>query len=136
MAETTLKEPFHVEQEEGTCGACSQGAPQFRVVGPDINHPGEEIADSISFADCDDAQDRADAYNAGHQVGWAAGVRSALRNMQDGDAIEAARELVHWIDKAGLLNLSNGVQLGATSWYCKTDPVLVRLREALAKLAA
>lgn len=32
---------------------------------------------------------------------------------------EALRDLVAIIDAAGLHNLSNGVQLGRTSWYVK-----------------
>lgn len=34
---------------------------------------------------------------------------------------QALVELVAIIDSAGLLNLSNGVQLGATSWYVKAS---------------
>jgi hypothetical protein len=34
---------------------------------------------------------------------------------------EALKDLVEIIDRAGLLNLSNGVQLGATSWYAKAS---------------
>jgi len=44
----------------------------------------------------------------------------------------ALRELVWIIDKAGLLNLSNGVQLGQTSWYVKANDRLEGARAALA----
>lgn len=44
----------------------------------------------------------------------------------------ALRELVWIIDKAGLLNLSNGVQLGQTSWYVKAYDRLEAARAALA----
>lgn len=48
---------------------------------------------------------------------------------------EALSDLVEIIDKAGLLNLSNGVQLGATSWYCKASERLEYARAVLADAA-
>jgi hypothetical protein len=44
---------------------------------------------------------------------------------------EALAGLVSIIDKAGLLNLSNGVQLGATSWYVKASDAMDYARELL-----
>jgi predicted nucleic acid-binding Zn-ribbon protein len=46
---------------------------------------------------------------------------------------EALESLVDIIDKAGLLNLSNGVQLGQTSWYVKASDRLEFARAALAQ---
>lgn len=43
----------------------------------------------------------------------------------------ALHDLVAIIDKAGLLHLSNGVQLGATSWYCKASDCLEFARRVL-----
>lgn len=42
-------------------------------------------------------------------------------------------DLVAIIEKAGLLNLSNGVELGATSWYAKASERLELAKAALAK---
>ena len=50
--------------------------------------------------------------------------------------IEAAGDAVEIIDKAGLLHLSNGVQLGQTVWYVKATECFDRLRRQLANLAA
>ncbi len=47
--------------------------------------------------------------------------------------IEVLTALVSVIDAAGLLNLSNGVQLGPTSWYVKASDVLDSARAALAQ---
>lgn len=46
---------------------------------------------------------------------------------------EALMELVAIIDKAGLLHLAHGVQLGATSWYVKASDRLEYARRVLAK---
>jgi hypothetical protein len=45
--------------------------------------------------------------------------------------VEALGDLVEIIDRAGLLNLSNGVQLGQTSWYVKASDRLEYARTAL-----
>lgn len=45
---------------------------------------------------------------------------------------EALDGLVEIIDKAGLLNLSNGVQLGPTVWYVRASDRLEVARAALA----
>jgi hypothetical protein len=42
-------------------------------------------------------------------------------------------EMVRLIDSAGLLNLSNGVQLGATSWYVKMSDCVDSARAVLAE---
>jgi hypothetical protein len=48
------------------------------------------------------------------------------------ETLRAALEgLVKIIDAAGLLNLSNGVQLGQTSWYVKAHDALEAARDAL-----
>lgn len=47
------------------------------------------------------------------------------------EAWEALRGLVKVIDAAGLLNLSNGVQLGSMSWYVKAGERMRRARAAL-----
>lgn len=47
------------------------------------------------------------------------------------EALDALYGLVWIIDKAGLINLSNGVQLGATSWYVKANGWLEKSREVL-----
>jgi hypothetical protein len=47
------------------------------------------------------------------------------------DLFDALRELVWIIDQAGLLNLSNGVQLGQTSWYVKASDRLEVARATL-----
>lgn len=44
---------------------------------------------------------------------------------------EALRDLVHIIDRAGLLNLSNGVQLGQTSWYIKASERMTYARHVM-----
>lgn len=44
---------------------------------------------------------------------------------------EALTELVNIIDRAGLLNLSNGVQLGATSWFVKASERLEYAKRVL-----
>lgn len=41
--------------------------------------------------------------------------------------------LIEIVDRAGLLNLSNGVQLGQTSWYAKASDRLDAARAAIAK---
>ena len=43
------------------------------------------------------------------------------------------RGIVEIVDAAGLLNLSNGVQLGQTSWYVKAVDRFDRARAALSK---
>jgi hypothetical protein len=43
----------------------------------------------------------------------------------------ALADLVNIIDKAGLLHLSNGVQLGATSWYVKASDRMEAARRAI-----
>lgn len=45
--------------------------------------------------------------------------------------LAALTGLVEIIDKAGLLNLSHGVQLGPTSWYMKACDRLDAAREAI-----
>lgn len=45
---------------------------------------------------------------------------------------ESLQSLVDIIDAAGLLNLSNGVQLGATSWYVKASDRLEYAKSLLA----
>ena len=45
-------------------------------------------------------------------------------------------DLIKIIDAAGLLNLSNGVQLGQTSWYVKASERLELARKAVAKAVA
>jgi FtsZ-binding cell division protein ZapB len=52
----------------------------------------------------------------------------AMENKMLRDALES---LVEIIDKAGLSNLSNGVQLGQTSWYVKASDRLDTARTAL-----
>jgi hypothetical protein len=47
--------------------------------------------------------------------------------------LEALEELTEIIDKAGLLNLSNGVQLGPTAWYVKATERMDYARAAIAK---
>lgn len=47
---------------------------------------------------------------------------------------EALMNLVNVIDKAGLLNLSNGVQLGATSWYVKASDALTYAKRVLSEV--
>jgi hypothetical protein len=47
--------------------------------------------------------------------------------------LEALEELTEIIDKAGLLNLSNGVQLGPTVWYVKATERMDYARAAIAK---
>jgi hypothetical protein len=49
------------------------------------------------------------------------------------ELLDALSELVWIIDRAGLLNLSNGVQLGPTSWYVKASDRLEAARAVLAK---
>lgn len=44
----------------------------------------------------------------------------------------AAYRLVEVINMAGLINLSNGVQLGQTSWYVKASDAMERLDCAMA----
>lgn len=46
---------------------------------------------------------------------------------------EAMKNIVAIIDAAGLIHLSNGVQLGATSWYVKASDRLDYARAILAK---
>jgi hypothetical protein len=49
------------------------------------------------------------------------------------DMYDSLRALVWIIEAAGLLNLSNGVQLGPTSWFVKASDRLDAARTALAK---
>lgn len=51
------------------------------------------------------------------------------------ELLPALSGLVEIIDAAGLLNLSNGVQLGPTSWYVKAHDRLECARTVLAKAA-
>ena len=53
--------------------------------------------------------------------------------MTDSRLREALGGLVEIIDKAGLRNLRNGVQLGATSWYVKAYDRLEYARAALSE---
>ena len=54
---------------------------------------------------------------------------------EDRDEIRELRgslaELVQIIEKAGLNNLSNGVQLGQTAWYVKANYAMERANAAL-----
>lgn len=49
------------------------------------------------------------------------------------EALEALREAVFIIDKAGLSNLVNGVQLGQTSWFVKATERFDYARSILSK---
>lgn len=49
------------------------------------------------------------------------------------DLLEALEQLVWIIDKAGLSNLSNGVQLGQISWHMKANDRLEAARSAIRK---
>lgn len=49
---------------------------------------------------------------------------------------DALRELVWIIDEAGLMNLSNGVQLGQASWFMKATDRMNDAREALKNATA
>lgn len=49
------------------------------------------------------------------------------------DLLDALRGVVAIVDSADLLNLSTGVQLGATSWYCKAVDRFAVARAAVAK---
>ena len=51
---------------------------------------------------------------------------------QDKSAIEALQDLVEIIDRAGLINLSNGVQLGQTVWFVKASDRLDHARAVIA----
>ena len=51
--------------------------------------------------------------------------------MNKSAALDALQELVDVIDAAGLLNLSNGVQLGQTSWYVKASDSLANAKSVL-----
>ena len=48
--------------------------------------------------------------------------------------VDAAKEVLRVIDAAGLINLSNGVQLGPTVWYVKASEATDYARAALAEL--
>jgi len=116
-AQEPIEGPFVVtDDERGKCVSCESPCKLYQVVGP--MRPGEDMGDSMSFQSEDEAEDRCAAFNTGYRAG-----------------LELARELVELIDNAGLLNLTRGVQLGATSWYCKTEPALAYLRARLAKIA-
>jgi hypothetical protein len=52
------------------------------------------------------------------------------------DLREALESLVEIIDKAGLSNLANGVQLWQTSWHVKASDRMEAARAALAKAGA
>jgi hypothetical protein len=52
------------------------------------------------------------------------------------DLLEALKETWRVLDAAGLLNLSNGVQLGQTSWYVKANDAREQSRAAIAKAEA
>jgi hypothetical protein len=62
--------------------------------------------------------------------GWAN--RFLLSEAECARLRDALTGLVAIIDMAGLLNLSNGVQLGPTSWYVKASDRLESARAALA----
>lgn len=49
------------------------------------------------------------------------------------ETLEALKSLVEIIDKAGVENLSNGVQLGRTSWYVKATNRLEYAHAAIKK---
>jgi len=51
------------------------------------------------------------------------------------NAKEALEGLLSVIDAAGLINLSNGVQLGQTVWYVKASEAVEYAREALSALS-
>jgi hypothetical protein len=48
--------------------------------------------------------------------------------------ISALRNLVEVIEAAGLLNLSNGVQLGPTVWYVKASDAIDYAKRALSEV--
>ena len=50
------------------------------------------------------------------------------------EVTEALESLVRVIDAAGVNNLTNGVQLGQTSWFVKCTDAMSRARKALATL--
>ena len=52
---------------------------------------------------------------------------------QRDELLAATNNLLSVIDKAGLGNLSNGVQLGAMSWYVKASDAIEWAKEAIAK---
>ncbi len=52
------------------------------------------------------------------------------------DLYGALTHLVKVIEAAGLLNLSNGVQLGPTVWYVKACDAIDYARRAIAKAEA
>lgn len=51
-------------------------------------------------------------------------------------ALEALADMLGVIDAAGLLNLSNGVQLGPTVWYVKASDATDYARATIVKLRA
>lgn len=62
----------------------------------------------------------------------AAGLLPIQKLRKQNETLIAALEgLVQILDSAGLLNLSNGVQLGQTSWYVKASDRLEAARAAL-----
>jgi len=50
---------------------------------------------------------------------------------ESGEMLNALELAVNIIDKAGLMNLSNGVQLGATSWYVKASGIFDYARDVI-----
>lgn len=61
---------------------------------------------------------------------WDDLARAHLQKQRDA-ALEALAHVVKLIDAAGLHNLSNGVQLGATSWYVKMSDAVAAAKELL-----
>lgn len=58
------------------------------------------------------------------------------RGEAEEDLRDSLQDLVTIINKAGLLNLSRGVELGATSWYVKASDRLKQAEWALSNYPA
>lgn len=63
-------------------------------------------------------------------------LRGAGPQTVNAELLPALKGLLGVIDAAGLLNLSNGVQLGQTSWYVKASAQLEWARDVIAKAEA
>jgi hypothetical protein len=106
-------------------GSLTIGAPEQRIVVADV-HNAASLGDFINAA-------LAGKGRFGHQDDASTQWANAQLIAAAPDTLAALVELVWVIDRAGLLNLSNGVQLGQTSWYVKASDRLEAARTAIAK---
>lgn len=126
---------YQEDSDEYTHIIRSESNPRMIVVHLRQDSTGKVEADARRIVACVNycaGLETGDMINATESGNGAAESINALIAQRD-ELLAALNNLVDIIDKAGLGNLSKGVQLGAMSWYVKASDAVEWAREAIAK---